>query len=517
MKKFSKISGPLHTFVLFLSLIPLTCHTQTLSQYHLHITFPSLAPPLIQEMLIIESMVSSIEEEDISKCINVFNTLHQNYKAISTPDSSSTSYHINKENRKITYKIYSSFSSLKKAKNPPWDGGFVWEKDKNGLPFIGVACQEEGPQIWWPAFDDIHARPDSMFIHLTVPHGLMGVSNGQFISKTFNKDSSITFLWKVSYPINNYNVSIYVGDYVYIHDSYFTEKNDTLSLNYYPLSYNKNVAQAHFAQVKEMLSTFEELFGPYPFINDGYKLVEAPYWGMEHQSAIAYGNKYRNNNFGFDFIIMHESAHEYWGNSVTMDGYEDLWIHETMATYTEVLFVEKTQGKSRSIDYLNQQKSYIKNSEPIAGKQNQRKYNTSDMYFKGSWMMHSLRNLYFSSDSAWFASIKKLYEDYKGKFIDRHEFIKFWENRIDSDLTSFFDQYLFSKETPVFHYKIKGKKLFYRLESVDSFKPDIQLLINGEEYVVNGSSEIKSIKIDEKIHSVIFSTHAILLDLKQGL
>lgn len=400
------------------------------------------------------------------------------------------------------------------AKNPPWDGGFVWEKDDEENPFIGVACQEEGPLIWWPAFEALALRPDSMVIHLTVEQPFLGISNGRLIGITPAKENGFhTYHWKVSYPINAYNVSIYIGNYDLISSHILTENEEKLSLAYYPLAYNKEKAATHFQQTKTILKTFEALYGPYPFLNDGYKLVEAPYWGMEHQSAIAYGNGYKNDDFGIDFIILHESAHEYWGNSVTMKNYSDLWIHEAMATYTEVLFVEKTKGKSTAQQYLNRQKSFIKNTEAIAGQTDQRKYQTADMYFKGSWMMHGLRNLYCPSDSLWFSYLKNFYQKFKGQFIDRKDFASYWSSILNEDLSPYFDIYLYHFHLPTLFYEVKGNTLSYHWSGLGALEVSIPIKINEEKHDLLLSQGDKQVIHSQKIKSLDFPKDSFLFNV----
>ena len=327
------------------------------------------------------------------------------------------------------------------APNPPWKGGFVWDKHKN-QPWIGVACQGLGASSWWPCLDSWGSEPDSIELNFTVPKGLVCIANGK-LSKITEQAESTTFKWKVSYPINLYNVTLNVADYKSFHRAYKSPSGKRFQLSYHVLGSNLKKAKRHFKQVKGMLNTYENLFGPYPFARDGYKIVETSYWGMEHQSAISYGNNYENNASGFDFIIIHESAHEYWGNSLSGSSPVHMWIHEAFATYTESLFIEKTKGLKESIEYLKMQKLNIKNEKPIYDESfiKEEFGHDTDMYYKGSWMLHSIRNT-IAHDSLWFSLIKDFHETYKYKIINTEEAINFFNSRTDYNLRPIFKHFL---------------------------------------------------------------------------
>ena len=263
------------------------------------------------------------------------------------------------------------------AVNPPWDGGFSWKTDKNGKDWIGVSCQGLGASSWWPNKDHQSDEPDSMLISCQIPFGLSCISNGNLRLHDLRKSTMHfnTYNWFVSYPINNYDVSINIGDYVHFDDQYISN-GDTLALDYYVLSYNEQKAKTHFEQVKPMLNCFEKYLGPYPFFNDGFALIETPYLGMEHQSGIAYGNNFLpgykgNTNFtaglDFDYIIIHETGHEWWGNSITANDISDMWIQETFCTYSEALFVECIYGYDTMIKYVENQMKMARNVSPIVG------------------------------------------------------------------------------------------------------------------------------------------------------
>ena len=379
----------------------------------------------------------------------------------------------------------------REAVNPPWDGGFSWENDSNSLPWIGVSCQGLGASSWWPCKDHQSDEPDSMKITCSVRKPLKVISNGNLINDTvvYNKDlNSLTTKssWFVSYPINSYNVTLCIGDYTHFNDIYVNQE-DTLDLDYYVLSYNKKKAMEHFNQVKPMLACFEKYFGPYPFWSDGYALVETPYLGMEHQSAIAYGNNflpgYNGNTkftagFDFDYIIIHETGHEWWGNSITTNDIADMWIHEGFCTYSEVLYVECIYGYNAMLEYVNNQKKSVRNDKPIVGPYNVNTRGSNDMYQKASLMLHTLRSV-IDNDSLWFALIEGISYEFKHKTIDGVDVINYINLMIKRDLSTFFNQYLYNKNLPVLEYKIQSNgtdySLMYRWDAINDFKMRIQV------------------------------------------
>jgi aminopeptidase N len=410
------------------------------------------------------------------------------------------------ENEKISFKVLYS-GKPRVAVNPPWDGGFSWEKDNNGNSWVGVSCQGLGASSWWPCKDHQSDEPDSMKITSTVRYPLQVISNGKKKSdKTFfseelqskaNKSS-----WYVSYPINNYNVTLCIGDYKYFNDIHINNF-DTLELDYYVLKYNYNKARDHFQQVNPMLECFEKYFGPYPFYKDGYTLIETPYLGMEHQSAIAYGNNYLpgyngNKQFiaglDFDYIIVHETGHEWWGNSITTNDIADMWIHEGFCTYSEVLYVECIYGYDIMLKYVNNQKRSVRNDKPIIGPYNVNKKGSNDMYQKGSLMLHTLRSL-IDNDSLWFSIIKGISEEFKYKIVDGIEIINYINEKVDLDLYYFFKQYLNNADIPIFEYKIqkngRGSTLLYRWNAINDFNMNIKVNIGQQDLWLSPDSEWK--------------------------
>jgi len=380
----------------------------------------------------------------------------------------------------------------REAVNAPWDGGFSWKKDGNGNPWIGISCQGLGASVWWPCKDHQSDEPDSMRITCTARYPLKIIANGDLRSDTsvwnqyFNSWVNVS-VWFVSYPINNYNVTLNIGDYEHFSEVYVSEK-DTLRMDYYVLHDNLEKAKEHFKQVKPMMECFENYFGAYPFWNDGYALVETPYLGMEHQSAIAYGNDYLQGYHGntrfidglaFDFIIVHESGHEWWGNSITTNDIADMWVHEGFCTYSEVLYVECMHGYDAMLSYVNNQKRSVRNDKPVIGPYHVNAEGSSDMYYKGSLMLHTLRSL-IEDDELWFEIIKGIANDFKYQTIDGKEIINYINEKAGKDFTDFFNQYLKNKEIPVFQYSLQKEgrnyTLVYRWEANPNF--DMPILIN---------------------------------------
>ncbi|WP_176955972.1 M1 family metallopeptidase [Catalinimonas alkaloidigena] len=344
------------------------------------------------------------------------------------------------------------------AIKPPWDGGFVWASDGQGKPWIAVACEGAGASLWWPNKDHLSDEPDSMQISLDVPSGLKAVANGRLRRQTSLSDGYTRFEWFVGYPINNYNVTLNIADYTELTDAYVSHDGDTLALNYYVLPPHATRAREHFQQVKPMLAIYEKLFGKYPFWDDGYALVETPYWGMEHQSAVAYGNEFENlPHWNFDYIIVHESGHEYWGNSVSCRDHGEMWIHESFCTYAEALYVEARFGYDASVTYLQERLDVypIANREPMLGplEVNYTGWNDADMYYKGAWMLHTLRNV-IGHDSLWFETLYGLAQHFRYQTVTTEQVIGYMEQHLGCDLSAFFDQYLRHPSPPQFVYKV---------------------------------------------------------------
>ncbi|MGA9119274.1 MAG: M1 family metallopeptidase [Bacteroidota bacterium] len=333
------------------------------------------------------------------------------------------------------------------ARRPPWDGGFIWTKDSTGGPWVAVTCEGTGASLWWPNKDHPADEPDSMLISITVPSGLEDISNGRLRAKTAVGRGWTRYDWFVSYPINNYCVTVNIGKFAHFADTF--TGIDTVSLDYYVLPQNLERAKRQFAQVKTMLAAFESSFGPYPFARDGYKLVDAPHNGMEHQSCVAYGNGYTNGYRGisssaegqtFDFIIIHESAHEWWGNSVTASDNADMWIHESFAAYAEALYVEKELGREASLRYINAKKQNVRNAAPMQGMYGLNDEGSGDMYDKGQLVLNTLRSS-LDNDSLWFAVLRGIQSRYRYKTVSYDTLVNYLSEATGRDLHPFFDQY----------------------------------------------------------------------------
>lgn len=383
----------------------------------------------------------------------------------------------------------------KEAVRPPWDGGFTWDKDEDENHWIGVSCQGLGASSWWPNKDHQSDEPDSMLISCQAPGGLQCIANGNLRFHDLRKSTKLynTYHWFVSYPINNYDVSINIANYTHF-DDYYVNDNDTLRLDYYVLPYNLEKAKEQFEQVKPMLKCFENYFGAYPFWNDGFAMVETPYLGMEHQSAIAYGNKYLQGYLGntkftagfeFDYIIIHEAGHEWWGNSITANDISDMWIQETFCTYSEALYVECMFGYDAMIKYVKNQMSSARNKKPIVGIPHVHQKGSSDMYAKGSAILHTIRSL-IDNDSVWFDIIKSMANEFKYQTIDGRDILNYINAKSEYDFDNVFQQYLYTPNLPELEYKLRGwgknKTLHYRWNAIESFDMPIKVTLESGEF-----------------------------------
>ncbi len=357
------------------------------------------------------------------------------------------------------------------AKNPPWQGGVQWAYDKNGLAFIATSCQGLGASAWWPCKDHMYDEPDSMRISVTVPKKLSDVSNGRFVGVTDNPDDTRTFEWFVKNPINNYGVNINIGDYVHFADTLQGEKG-LLDMDYYVLTYNLEKAKKQFKQAKLMMRAFEYWFGPYPFYEDGFKLVEVPYLGMEHQSSVTYGNDYGNGYRGrdlsgsgwglkWDFIIIHESAHEWFANNITYKDMADMWIHESFAAYSETLYTEYYFGREAGNEYNYGTRQNIRNDRPVIGPYNVNKSGSGDMYPKGANMLHTIRHS-LNNDDRFRAILRGLNKTFYHQTVTTEQIENYISKEAGFDYSKIFDQYLRTTKVPEFEYYFKGNTLHYR-------------------------------------------------------
>lgn len=376
------------------------------------------------------------------------------------------------------------------AQRPPWDGGFIWEKTEHGKHWIGVACEGLGASSWWPCKDHLSDEPDSMLISIAVPSSLTNVSNGRLRKTQVLTDGYTRFDWFVSYPINNYNVSINIAPYEHYSET-FNGASGPLTLDYFVLPGNTSQAKEHFSQVRPMMKCFEYIFGPYPFYQDGYKLVQTPYLGMEHQSCIAYGNNFMSGYMGmdysyiglpFDYIIIHESGHEWWGNLVSVKDIADLWIHEGFCTYSEAMYVECLFGKDRALDYIQAKIPTVENTTPLVGLYGVNREGSGDMYNKGMLMLNTLRTL-VNDDELWYNLLKAIPLQFGYKTTSTSELVEFINTYTKADYSWFFNHYLFRENLPELEYRFikttAGLSLEYRINGTgNDFNMPIKVLAN---------------------------------------
>jgi aminopeptidase N len=389
---------------------------------------------------------------------------------------------------------------------PPWSGGITWKKDKNGLPFVASSCQGDGASLWWPCKDHMYDEPDSMLISVNVPGNLMDVSNGRLRSVVKQKNKTKTYNWFVANPIDNYGVNINIADYAHFSEIYNGEKG-RLDCDYYVLKEDLEKAKLQFKQAPLMLAAFEHWFGQYPFYEDGYKLVEAPYLGMEHQSSVTYGNGFKNGYRGtdlsgsgwglkFDFIIIHESAHEWFANSITYEDIADMWIHESFANYAENLYVEYYFGKEAGSEYVLGTRANILNDKPIIGFYNVNNEGSSDMYYKGGNMLHTLRHI-VNDDQKWLAILRGLNKDFYHQVVKGSQIENFFNEKTGINLKSFFDQYLRDIRIPVFEYYVKGNSLSFRWNNcVSGFSMPLKIYVSGKEQIIKPTPLYDTLKLD---------------------
>lgn len=394
----------------------------------------------------------------------------------------------------------------KVSEMPPWKGGIVWEKDANGMPFVANANQGDGASLWWPCKDHMYDEPDSMLISVNVPENLMDVSNGQLRNIEKMNDGTHTFHWFVANPINNYGVNISIADYAHFSETYIGEKGE-LKCDYFVLKENEEVARKQFKDVPRMLRAFEHWFGPYPFYEDGYKLIEVPYTGMEHQSAVTYGNGYKNGyrgkdqsetgwGFEFDFIIIHESGHEWFANNITYKDMADMWIHEGFTNYSESLFLDYHYGIAAGNAYVIGTRSGIKNDKPIIGPYNVNESGSGDMYPKGGNMLHTIRQI-LNDDQQWRNILRGLNKDFYHQTVTTQQIEDYIDTRIDADLSVVFDQYLRDIRIPVLQYQISGKMIKYRWSNcVENFNMPVKVYLNEKETWLNPTVKWNTYKLD---------------------
>lgn len=368
----------------------------------------------------------------------------------------------------FTFKVYYHGEPVI-ARRAPWDGGFVRRTDANGRPWLAVACQGAGAYLWYPCKNFTGDEPERAVMHYTVPAGLTAIGNGR-LTGTTTQGALQTFTWAVQNPINNYDITFYIGDYVHWSDTFAGAKGP-LSLDFYVLRENETKARKQFAEVKPMLSCFEEKLGPYPFYEDGYKLVDAPYLGMEHQSAVAYGNEYKMGYLGrdrsktgvgltYDFIIIHESGHEWFGNSITAADLADTWIQEGFTSYSETLFAECMRGRADGFRYQQGKRGGIQNDAPVQGRYNACDEGSSDHYDKAAFMIHMIRMI-MDDDSRFFAMLRAMNAKFYHQLVKSSDIENFINEYSGKDFSKLFEQYLRHKEIPVLNRKQTAAGSYY--------------------------------------------------------
>ena len=430
------------------------------------------------------------------------------------------------DNKDLDYRLdgYSYFIKLKKnqkkgqikslkifyegtpkvAIRPPWDGGLTWTRDSNGKHFIASSNQGIGASIWWPNKDHMYDEVDSMLISVNVPKDLINISNGRLRSiEDFGETK--TFNWFVSNPINNYGVNINIGDYVSFSEVYDGEKGD-LDMIYYVLRDNIERAKSQFKDAIKMMQAFEHWFGPYPFYEDSFKIVEVPYLGMEHQSSITYGNKYMKGYLGrdlsrtgwglkFDYIIIHEAGHEWFANNITYKDIADMWVHESFTTYSENLFLDYHYGKEAASDYVIGTRTGISNSSPMIGTYGVNKRG-SDLYTKGANLLHTLRQI-AKDDEIWRMILRGLNSEFYHQTVDTKQIEEYITSKIGFDLTTFFDQYLRDIRIPNLEYSISNGLLTYRwIDVIDNFTMPLEIEVLGKNIWIYPTTNKKSLKIN---------------------
>ena len=443
--------------------------------------------------------------------LNRVEYLDKNLKTSRNKDAVFVEFPLIREGENFTFRVYYEGKPLQ-AKNPPWDGGFVWEKDKKGRPFISVACEGEGANIWWPLKDHIADEPDEgATMTFTVPKELYCVSNGRLLEVLDSPDETKRiFTWTVNNPINNYNISVQLGHYITIKDTIIRD-NGIDTLTYYVLDYHEEIGKNHFKQSKDIIRFFEKYFGEFQWWDDGYKLVEVSYLGMEHQSAVTYGNNWSNwggerswtnKYYGIvDGLLFHETAHEWWGNSITAIDPAHMWIQEGFAVYSEALFIEYKLGYNVMVDFLLKKREGIKNNLPIVGPVNENYWAFGDSYNKGAWVLHTLRNV-IDNDDLWFSILKNFAIDNAKSHVSTETFLNYIIRATGKNYQLVFYQYFYDHRPPTFEYYQEGQMFYYRWTNVISgFAMPVDIDLNGVEKRLEVSEKLSSIKISE--HSVI--------------
>ncbi len=387
----------------------------------------------------------------------------------------------------------------KEAIRAPWDGGFSWKKDDNGKHFVATSCQGLGASVWWPNKDHMYDEVDSMLISVKVPKGLTNVANGRL--RKLDKETN-TSHWFVSNPINNYGVNVNIADYVHFGEVYDGEKGP-LDMDYWVLRDDLEKAKEQFKDAPKMMAAFEHWFGPYPFYEDSFKLVQVPYLGMEHQSSVTYGNQWKKGYLGkdlsgtgwglkFDFLLIHESGHEWFANNITYKDIADMWVHEGFTSYSENLFLDYHYGTEASEAYVQGLRANIKNDRPVIGTYNVNAEGSGDMYYKGSNLLHTIRQL-VNDDEQWRQILRGLNKDFYHQTVTTAQIENYMADKSGLELQTVFDQYLRTTMIPNFEYKMEANGLQYRYTNVvDGFTMPIRVFVNSKKVWLEPTAEWKT-------------------------
>ena len=399
------------------------------------------------------------------------------------------------------------------AKRPPWDGGWIFTTDEKGRPWMSVACQGLGASVWFPCKDHQSDEPDSASLAIMVPDTLKAVANGRLRSVINSGKGYTTYQWAVTSPINSYNIIPYIGAYTSWQETLPGEAG-ALDATYHVLDYNLDKARTQFVQTRDMMRCFEHWFGPYPFRADGFQLVEAPHLGMEHQSAVAYGNGFRNGYRGrdlsgsgwglkWDFILVHESGHEWFGNNITTKDIADMWVHEGFTNYSETIYTECQSGKQAGSEYVRGTRKLIRNDKPIIGPYGVNTEGSGDMYYKGGNMIHYLRQL-FRDDERFRSALRGMNETFRHRTVTHVEVQEYWSERLGRDLKPLFDQYLRTTKIPVLSWRIHNSRLYYRwTDCMDGYNIPVKVTLKGNEDLwLEPTTTERSIRIPKGIDEI---------------
>ena len=469
---------------------------------------------------------NKVMQIDLQKPMNITSITSKNKELKFTREGNAYFVELRKKQKKgdVNYIKINYEGFPKEAIRAPWDGGLSWKKDENDNHFIATSCQGLGASVWWPNKDHMYDEVDSMLISVNVPKNLTNVSNGRLKKITELDDGTRTFDWFVTNPINNYGVNINIGDYVNFSEVYKGEKGD-LDIDNYVLSYNLEKAKEQFKQVPMMIEAFEHWFGPYPFYEDSFKMVEVPYLGMEHQSSITYGNKFQNGYLGrdlsgsgwgleFDYIIIHEGGHEWFANNITYKDVADMWVHEGFTCYSENLYVDYFFGKDASAEYVIGTRRGISNKKPIIGQYDVNREGSGDMYSKGANLLHTIRQL-TNNDELWRQTLRGLNEEFYHSTVTTQEIEEYISNSIEIDLSRIFDQYLRDYRIPVFEYDINNGVLSYRWNDViEGFDMPIEVKIDGETKLLKPTNKFQKLNIKNLFINIDKDYYVYSKDLK---